>query len=126
MCIDRLEQGKLPNCVEVCPYRALDFGPLSDLQSKYGTNANLAGLPSSSIVNPAVVIKPLNKKRQVVPYDVPTALNLLGQRPNGVQPFYTTPDAVTSIPDGLVGRSKLNLKPSSTADLLAATRHDDA
>ncbi len=33
-CVQRLEQGKIPKCVQVCPSRALIFGDLEDPKSK--------------------------------------------------------------------------------------------
>jgi anaerobic dimethyl sulfoxide reductase subunit B (iron-sulfur subunit) len=127
MCIDRLVEGKLPACVEACPMRALDFGKLSDLQTKYGTTADLTNLPSSSTTQPAVVFKAADQKSQVVSYDVPTALTLLGQRgQTSLPPVYTSTSLVTTIPSGLVGRSQPNVKPASTDELMALTQNDDA
>jgi len=126
MCIDRLEQNKLPACVESCPLRALDFGPLATLQSTYGKVADLTGLPSSSLTQPSTVFKPIEAKKQLVSYDVPTALTLFGARGNGLPAVYSSSTAVVPTSSGVVGRSTLNLKPSSTEDLMAATRNDDA
>jgi DMSO reductase iron-sulfur subunit len=36
MCIDRLEQGLKPICVLSCSLRALEFGPIEELNEKYG------------------------------------------------------------------------------------------
>lgn len=58
MCHDLVDKGERPACVESCPYRAMDFGPLDELQAKYGTFADPAPLPDSSITEPAVVYKP--------------------------------------------------------------------
>ena len=58
MCHDLVDKGERPACVEACPYRAMDFGPLDELQAKYGTFADPAPLPASSITEPAVVYKP--------------------------------------------------------------------
>lgn len=80
MCIDRLEQGLKPVCVEACPQRALDFDTLENLQKKYGTNSDLPGMPSSAQVKPAVIFKALGDKRQIVPYDANRALTLMGDR----------------------------------------------
>lgn len=56
-CFDRLEQGKKPVCIESCPLRALDFGPMDELRTKYGTNANIAPLPDPSQTNPSLIVK---------------------------------------------------------------------
>lgn len=45
MCYDRLENGDKPLCVESCPLRAFDFGTLEEMESKYGTNRQLEGMP---------------------------------------------------------------------------------
>jgi anaerobic dimethyl sulfoxide reductase subunit B len=60
-CIDRFEAGKLPNCVEACPVRALDAGPLDELEKKYGTHRDAIGFKYFQRTRPAVVI---NAKRE--------------------------------------------------------------
>jgi anaerobic dimethyl sulfoxide reductase subunit B (iron-sulfur subunit) len=57
-CLDRVEQDKLPNCVEACPVRALDAGPLEELEKKYGTVKEAEGFRYSKRTRPAVVFKP--------------------------------------------------------------------
>jgi len=124
MCIDRLEQGLLPACVTACPMRALDFGLLSDLQNKYGTNRDLDELPSSSVTKPAVVFKPTDTPKQYVPYDVSKALALLSKR-GSLPPFFSDPSDVTTVPPGVVTRNKLLLKPKGIQELMDTTRHDE-
>ena len=58
MCADLVDQGERPACVEACPYRAMDFGPIEDLQAKYGKLAAPAPLPDASITRPSVVYIP--------------------------------------------------------------------
>lgn len=58
MCHDLVDKGERPACVESCPYRAMDFGPLDELQEKYGSFADPAPLPDPSITEPAVVYLP--------------------------------------------------------------------
>ncbi len=60
-CIDRVSEGKLPNCVEACPTRALDAGNFDELQHKYGTVQEAAGFTFSQRTRPAVVFKPKMK-----------------------------------------------------------------
>jgi anaerobic dimethyl sulfoxide reductase subunit B (iron-sulfur subunit) len=57
-CLDRHLAGKLPDCIEACPVRALDAGPLSDLEQKYGRNKEAVDFKYSRRTKPAVVIKP--------------------------------------------------------------------
>ena len=56
MCADRVAEGKVPVCVEACPLRALEFGEIEELRSKYGTTAAVAPLPDPSETKPSVVI----------------------------------------------------------------------
>ena len=58
MCSDLVDKGERPACVEACPYRAMDFGPLEEIQQKYGTFSEPAPLPIASITQPAVVYVP--------------------------------------------------------------------
>ncbi|MEM3734796.1 MAG: 4Fe-4S dicluster domain-containing protein [Nitrososphaerales archaeon] len=126
MCIDRLEEGKMPICVEACPMRALDFGPLDQLQKKYGNLRELEDMPSGTLTKPSVVFKPKEPKRQLVPYDASKAIQLMSQRVDGLPPLYTSTSDVTEIPEGLIKRSKLLLKPSNTEELLELTKNDEA
>jgi len=56
-CYERVAEGLQPICVGSCPLRALEFGPIDELRAKYGTNADVAPLPPSSITKPNIVIK---------------------------------------------------------------------
>lgn len=57
-CRSLLEQGLRPACVETCPMRALDFGDLDEIQSKYGKVSDIAPLPDSSETQPSLALKP--------------------------------------------------------------------
>lgn len=56
MCIERVEAGKQPICVEACPLRALDFGEIDELRATYGDAAEIAPLPAASETSPNLVI----------------------------------------------------------------------
>lgn len=58
MCADLVDQGQRPACVEACPYRAMDFGTLEDLQARHGSFASPAPLPDPGITKPSVVYNP--------------------------------------------------------------------
>lgn len=58
LCYDYRETGQDPACVEACPSRALDWGPIEDLRAEYGTEAGTAPLPDPTVLNPRLVIKP--------------------------------------------------------------------
>ncbi|TKB57406.1 DMSO/selenate family reductase complex B subunit [Ferrimonas aestuarii] len=57
-CVDRIEKGLKPVCVESCPMRALDFDEMDVLKAKYpnASQPEVAPLPSSSITNPNLII----------------------------------------------------------------------
>lgn len=127
MCIDRLEQGRKPICVESCSMRALDFGPLEDLTRKYGNVRVLEDLPRDTITRPAIVFKPHIAKKQLIPYNEDKAFELLGNRDAFAElpPFYLSKDDVTCVPPGLVGRDRLNLKPKSVEERKRSMQHDE-
>ena len=54
-CKDRVAEGKNPICVEACPLRALEFGPVSEISSD-GDRADIAPLPRKSITDPNLYI----------------------------------------------------------------------
>jgi len=56
-CLDRHLEGKLPDCIEACPVRALGAGPLNELEKRYGTNNDAVDFEFSKRTKPAVVIK---------------------------------------------------------------------
>jgi len=70
MCIDRVSQNQYPICVEACPLRALDFDTMPNLVKKYGSNSQIAGMPSPTTTTPSVVFNPhIQTKTNLVPYD---------------------------------------------------------
>ncbi|STI46628.1 anaerobic dimethyl sulfoxide reductase subunit B [Escherichia coli] len=57
-CYSRVAEGKQPICVESCPLRALEFGPIEELRQKHGTLAAVAPLRARHFTKPNIVIKP--------------------------------------------------------------------
>lgn len=57
-CIDLIAQGGDPACVAACPLQVIEYGPIDELRKKHGDNADLKGLPSSTITKPNVIFKP--------------------------------------------------------------------
>ena len=55
-CAERVAAGKNPMCVDACPLRALDFGPVEEI-SKLGERASIAPLPDPSLTNPNLYVK---------------------------------------------------------------------
>jgi anaerobic dimethyl sulfoxide reductase subunit B (iron-sulfur subunit) len=55
-CVALVKAGEKPVCVAACPVRALDFGPVEDMQAR-GERANIAPLPVQSYTKPNLFIK---------------------------------------------------------------------
>ncbi|UCD85656.1 MAG: 4Fe-4S dicluster domain-containing protein [Deltaproteobacteria bacterium] len=58
LCREQWQEGKKPICVEACPMRALDAGPLSELKKKYGELKEGTGFVYSSEIKPSIIFKP--------------------------------------------------------------------
>lgn len=56
MCMDRVIQGLNPVCVDACPMRALDFGPMDKLEERYGSDREIFPLPDPLITSPNIVL----------------------------------------------------------------------
>lgn len=65
LCLERWQQGKMPICVEACPMRALDAGPLDELRAKYGDNRDAAGFDYIPESGPSIVMKGKKKAHEV-------------------------------------------------------------
>lgn len=57
LCLQRLSAGKKPICVDACPMRALDAGPLLELEAKGGTVRAVEGFRYAPEARPSVVFK---------------------------------------------------------------------
>ncbi len=58
LCLERWSENKKPICVEACPMRALDAGPLEELKAKYGDIREVEGFVYSEQLKPSIVFKP--------------------------------------------------------------------
>ena len=74
-CLDRLDNNRKPACVDSCPMRALDAGPLDRLVSLYGDGKEAEGYLYHKTLRPSTLFKPKGetkgltvKKVQVAPY----------------------------------------------------------
>lgn len=123
MCYDRLEKGEMPACVMSCPSRALDFGPLEEMEKRYGTLKALPDMPDGKLVKPAVVFTPLNERREVVPYDVDRAMELLGDRGEDLPPMFDPLDVESA--EERIGYPKLVMKASSVQEALDLSRNEE-
>ena len=67
-CAERVAEGKNPICVDACPLRALDFGPIEDIRKKYDGVDSVPPLPDASYTHPNIVVKecPAAKRAQNV------------------------------------------------------------
>jgi anaerobic dimethyl sulfoxide reductase subunit B len=64
LCIERMEEGKQPICVEACPMYALEAGPFEELKKKHRAGVKAAGFIDSGRFKPSIVFRP---KRQQKP-----------------------------------------------------------
>lgn len=62
-CAERVAVGKKPVCVDACPLRALEFGPIAELRARYGELAAVAPLPDAKFTHPSIVIHPSSNAR---------------------------------------------------------------
>ena len=58
LCVDRWNQGKKPVCVDSCPTRALDAGPIEELIKRYGDVREAEEFDFSPKLRPAILFKP--------------------------------------------------------------------
>lgn len=126
MCYDKLVQGELPVCVAACPTRALDFGPLEEMEKRYGSLKALEDMPAPDVAQPAIVFKPRTKKRKLVKYDEAEVLRVNQKRDDtGFPDVYDDPASVTDIVPGLVGYDRLVMKAGSVAETLARSKNEE-
>lgn len=55
-CAGRVLKGEQPICVESCPLRALEFGPIDGLRAAYGRTSDMPPFPDSSQTAPNLVL----------------------------------------------------------------------
>ena len=58
LCLERWAEHKKPICVDACPMRALDAGPVKELRAKYSDNKQAEGFVYSEKLTPSIVFKP--------------------------------------------------------------------
>jgi len=58
LCAERWAEGKKPICVEGCPMRALDAGPIEQLRKEYGGVYEAEGFTYSEDTAPSVTFRP--------------------------------------------------------------------
>lgn len=129
MCIDRLAEGLSPICVLSCPMRAMEFGPIDELSEKYGNLRSLEEMPKDSITEPAIVFITSVPKKQVIPWDARKALKLWQKRQlhegEPLPDVFADTSDIVEVPEGIIGRNRLNLKTRDTKELMYYTTDDD-
>ena len=123
LCIGRLEKGQLPACIDTCIPRALDFGPIDELEKKYGTCRALKAMPDPSAVKPSIIFKEAGAKQQLVPYDAEKARQLFGYRGKDFEPYYT--DAAVLSDTASVWKKCLNMKFEDASKELEFMKNDE-
>jgi anaerobic dimethyl sulfoxide reductase subunit B (iron-sulfur subunit) len=53
LCVEELDRGHMPVCVNSCPTRAIEIGLLSDIAARSGATIELKSLPSAELTKPA-------------------------------------------------------------------------
>jgi len=66
-CMDAVDRGGKPACVEACPMRALDFGTLEDLKARHSEAAQPFPLPDPDLTKPALLITPHRDAKRAGP-----------------------------------------------------------
>jgi len=109
--------------------RALEFGTIDSLRERYGRLGQLPDMPRDSITRPAVVFKPGDSKKQIIPWDSQKALELWQKREshNGdpLPDVFAAGFDVTKAPRDIVGRNKLVLKVKNVAEQKYYTTDDE-
>lgn len=57
LCLDRLNQGKKPICVDACPTEALEVAPMEELSKRHGHCHEVDGFVFSKEANPSIILK---------------------------------------------------------------------
>ena len=58
LCLERVRNNQKPICVDACPMRALDAGPMAELRKQYGKAQEAPGFAPSAEIKPSIIIKP--------------------------------------------------------------------
>ncbi len=62
LCVERRAEGKNPICVDACPMRAMDAGPLEEMRAKHGKAKKASGFTYDEKLKPSIVYKPKLEK----------------------------------------------------------------
>ncbi len=84
MCVDYVDQGRNPSCVDACPMRAMDFGDYDELVRKYGDKGDIYPLPNRHHTNPSILVNP-HRSASSVELEKPGIGNLEEVKPGRVE-----------------------------------------
>jgi anaerobic dimethyl sulfoxide reductase subunit B (iron-sulfur subunit) len=68
-CLERLEKGKSPICVEACPMYAIEIGPLHELRNRFGQEIDASGFRYNRRFKPSVVFRPKHWTHKPGPFN---------------------------------------------------------
>ncbi|MCJ7661664.1 MAG: dimethylsulfoxide reductase subunit B [Anaerolineales bacterium] len=63
-CVERIDEGRSPECVAACPMRVLDFGDRETLTMKYGSTNGSYPLPEPDLTEPHFLVTPHKDARR--------------------------------------------------------------
>lgn len=75
LCVDYVEVGRNPSCVDSCPMRAMDFGEYDVLVEKYGDKGDIYPLPNRHHTEPSILVHP-HRSASKVEMEKPQIANL--------------------------------------------------
>ncbi len=78
LCVDLIALGLNPACVDACPMRAIHFGDMETLRTKFGLVRGIAPLPKEDVTNPSLVLTP-HRDAQPCGMGTGSILNLEGE-----------------------------------------------
>jgi anaerobic dimethyl sulfoxide reductase subunit B (iron-sulfur subunit) len=109
--------------------RAIEFDPMGELIEKYGNLRSLEDIPRDNITRTAAIFRPSNQRKQIVPWDGNSALELWRERESHEGkplPYaFNTISEVTEAPVDLIGRNMLVLKARNCKDLTCFTTDNE-
>ncbi len=73
LCIERWREDKKPICVDACPMRALDAGPIEELRARYGDIREAEGFDHAEEVAPSITFKPRRDTRGLAVHKIEIA-----------------------------------------------------
>jgi NADPH-dependent glutamate synthase beta subunit-like oxidoreductase len=68
-CVERLDEGKNPVCVDACIMRALDWGSMEELKAKYGDIQAAVGFAYSPSAKPSIIFKPKHPPDKTIAWE---------------------------------------------------------